>query len=110
MLGGADYKYDFSRPVTLRIANKKESKSYRIYLHSFTGLPVMWIETDGRQDITSKDDYLHARFKLVEDVETRGAGDIISESIYCYLLCRLCGNTVSGGKISEKGFNNREKV
>ena len=41
----------------------------------------MWIETDGRQDITSKDDYLHARFKLVEDVETRGAGDIIETEV-----------------------------
>lgn len=49
-----------------------------MYVHSFTGLPVLWIETENREDIVSKEDYLNAQFRLVEDVVTRGTGDIIN--------------------------------
>lgn len=73
--------FDFQRPVKLTVLTDKESKEYTMYVHSFTGLPVMWIETEGRQDITSKDEYLNASFRLEEGVVTRSPGDIISESV-----------------------------
>ena len=74
-------KHDFKKPVKLTIANGDKSKDYTVYVHSFTGLPVMWIETRDRQEITSKDEYLRASFKLVENARTRGAGDVIEDSV-----------------------------
>lgn len=74
-------KYDFKKPVKMTITNGYKSKDYAIYVHSFTGLPVMWIETEGRKEITSKEEYLRASFKLVEDVRTRAAGDVIEDSV-----------------------------
>ncbi len=40
---------------------------------TFTGLPIMWIETEGRQEITSKDEYLSATFRLDEGDATRSS-------------------------------------
>lgn len=74
-------KHDFKKPVKLTIANGNKSKDYIIYVHSFTGLPVMWIETKDRQEITSKDEYLRASFKLVENARTRAAGDVTEDSV-----------------------------
>ena len=74
-------KYDFNKPVKMTITNGYKSKDYTIYVHSFTGLPVLWIETEGRQAITSKDDYLRASFKLVDNVKTRSAGEVIVDSV-----------------------------
>ena len=74
-------KYDFNKPVKMTITNGDKSKDYTIYVHSFTGLPVLWIETEGRQAITSKDDYLRASFKLVDNVRTRSAGEVIVDSV-----------------------------
>ena len=74
-------KHDFKKPVKMTLTNGSKSKDYTIYVHSFTGLPVMWIETEGRQDITSKEKYLKASFKLQENVTTRGAGDVLTDSV-----------------------------
>lgn len=74
-------KHDFKKPVKMTIVNGNKLKDYTIYVHSYTGLPVMWIETVGRQDITSKDEYLRASFKLVENVTTRAAGDVVVDSV-----------------------------
>lgn len=74
-------KHDYKKPVKMTISNGNKSKDYTIYVHSYTGLPVMWIETKGRQDITSKDEYLRASFKLVENARTRAAGDVVEDSV-----------------------------
>lgn len=80
-LNGAEYdsklKYDFSKPVSLSISFEGMRKDYIIYVHTFTGLPVLWIETEERQGIISRDEYISGTFKLHEDVVTRGAGDVI---------------------------------
>jgi len=74
-------KYDFKKPVKMTITNGYKSKDYTIFVHSFTGLPIMWIETEGRKDITSKDVYQRASFKLVDNARTRAAGDVVEDSI-----------------------------
>ena len=74
-------QYDFRKPVILTVVSGQKSMEYMMYVHSFTGLPILWIETEGRQDITSKDEYLNASFRLEEGVVTRGAGDVVSESV-----------------------------
>ena len=75
-------KYDFKKPVKMTIFNGYISKDYIIYVHSYTGLPVMWIETKDREEITSKERYLRASFKLVDNARTRAAGDIVEDSMY----------------------------
>lgn len=73
--------FDFRKPVTLTVSSGDIFKDYTVYVHSFTGLPVLWIETEGRADVTSKETYLNASLKLIEDVKTRAAGDITEETI-----------------------------
>ena len=72
---------DFSKPTELIVKSGEREKKYVVYVHAFTGLPVMWIETEGRQDIRSKEEYLHAKFRLVEDVMTRSAGEVIEGNV-----------------------------
>ena len=83
---------DFRKPVKLTIASGSRSKDYTVYVHSYTGLPIIWIETEGRQEIISKEEYLKASFKLQENVITRGAGDVLIDSV----LIKGRGNTTWG--------------
>lgn len=85
-IGGIDLvsdvtRCDYKQPMTLTVSSKDTVKNYRVYVHSFTGLPVMWIETENRNEITSKDEYIRGTFKLVEDVQTRSPGDVIFDSL-----------------------------
>ena len=72
---------DFSCPAKLTVQNLSDKKDYMVYVHTFTGLPVMWIETEDRRTIDSKEVYQKASFRLEENVTTRGAGDIIVDSV-----------------------------
>ena len=72
---------DYKQPVKMLVHSGDKTKGYTVYVHAFTGLPVLWIETEGHQDITSKDYYLRAHARLVEDVRTRSAGDVIEDSL-----------------------------
>ena len=40
--------------------------------------PMLWAGTENRQPIVSKEEYLKASFKLVDNVATRAAGDILN--------------------------------
>lgn len=73
--------YDFKKPVKLMVTNQNKSKEYTVYVHAFTGLPVVWIETLDRQEIVSREEYVNANFRLVEDIKTRSAGDVVSTSM-----------------------------
>ena len=73
--------FDFSKPTPITIESKSIKKTYMVYVYGFTGLPVIWIETEKREDITSKDEYIKAHFRLVEEVTTRSSGEIIDEDI-----------------------------
>ena len=74
--------FDFTKPVTVTVHTSESSTSYRMFVHSFTGLPVMYINIDGNQEVTSKDYYLNASFRLVEDVRTRGPGDVVGAPVH----------------------------
>lgn len=73
--------YDFGKPAIVEIHATNRLKTYKVYVHSYTGLPVLWIDTDGRQEIVSKEEYLKAHLKLVENAKTRGAGDILERDV-----------------------------
>ena len=62
---------DFSEPVVLTVGEGNDARTYRVLIHSFTGLPVCWIETEGRKKIESKDQYLKAHMTIQKDVVTR---------------------------------------
>jgi hypothetical protein len=72
---------DFTRPRTVTVATSSKNKYYKIYVHSFTGLPMMTITTDGLQEVTSKEDYIGATLSLREDVKTRAAGDYVESRV-----------------------------
>lgn len=72
---------DFSKPVKLVVIKGDKRKNYLVFVQAYTGLPVCWIETEGRVPIESKDNYVNATFRLVEDVVTRGGGDVFEDSV-----------------------------
>ena len=49
--------FDFKEPVNLTIHTSAKTKNYIMYVHAFTGLPVMWINTAGGAPIISRDYY-----------------------------------------------------
>ena len=72
---------DYSQPVIMILSKNDQSKTYKIYVYSFTGLPVLYIDTENRAIINSVEDYIPATFKLEENVVTRGAGDVTEGSL-----------------------------
>lgn len=74
-------RIDFSKPVTLAVTTSKGTKEYVVYVYSYTGLPVMRIDTEDGVGITSKEEYVNAHMTLTEDVKTRGAGDVLEADL-----------------------------
>jgi hypothetical protein len=89
---------DFTRPRKVVVATSSKNKYYTIYVHSFTGLPMMYITTDGLQEVTSKEEYIGANLVLKEDVKTRGAGDVIEARV------NIKGRGNSSWQFSKKPF------
>lgn len=69
--------YNFSSPVSLTINSSDIIKRYEVHVHTFTGLPVLWIDTENREEIVSKDYYLNATMTLVEDIVPKGQNPVI---------------------------------
>ncbi len=73
---------DFSKPVTMSVIGENGAvKEYVAEVMAFTGLPVVYINTEGDAAITSKEEYLNATIKIVEDVNTRAAGDVFESDV-----------------------------
>ena len=69
-------KVDFSKPVKITVSGENNDfVSYTLNVRAFTGLPVVYINTEGYKEVTSKDYYRNATFTLTEDIYTRAAGD-----------------------------------
>jgi Spore coat assembly protein len=89
---------DFTLPLTVTVATSSKNKYYKIYVHSFTGLPMMTITTDGLQEVTSKEEYIGANIVLREDVKTRAAGDVVEARV------NIKGRGNSSWKYAKKPF------
>jgi len=74
-------RHDFSKPVELQVWSQGIAKTYSMRVYAFTGLPVMWIETEDGKDITSHEVYVNAHIRLEEDVVTRGPGDVFTSDV-----------------------------
>ena len=89
---------DFNKPRKVVVATSSKNKYYTIYVHSFTGLPMMYITTEGLRDVTSKENYIRATMSLKEDVRTRAAGDVVEASV------NIKGRGNSSWKFPKKPF------
>lgn len=68
---------DFGKPQKLTVTSDLLSKDYTVYVYSYTGLPVVWLTTNNRENISVSDLVYEAKLKIVENARTRGAGDVI---------------------------------
>lgn len=86
-IASGETEVDFSGPVVLTVRSKSgEEREYRVSLVSFTGLPVVYIDTGGIP-VVSKEEYVAASLKIVdnnglrpssvfkEDVTIKGRGN-----------------------------------
>ncbi len=74
-------RLDFRKPVRITVINGLFRKDYTVCVHTFTGLPVVWVETEGRREIASKETYLKASFRLDGGVSTFGEGEALPDSV-----------------------------
>ncbi len=72
---------DFTRPRTVAVTTLNKNKYYTIFVHAYTGLPILYLNTNSGEPITSKEVYVSGSFKLVEDVRTRAAGDVTEAAV-----------------------------
>lgn len=73
---------DFSKPIILDVLGEhNDTVSYTVNVRAFTGLPIITINTENGTDITSKDKYLNATIKIVEDITTKASGDVFESSV-----------------------------
>ena len=68
---------DFGKPQKLTVTSDLLSKDYTVYVYSYTGLPMVWLTTNNREDISVSDLVYEAKLKIVENARTRGAGDVM---------------------------------
>ena len=66
-IASGETEVDFSGPVVLTVRNKGGGeREYRVSLVSFTGLPVVYIDTGGIP-VVSKEEYVAASLKVVDN-------------------------------------------
>lgn len=93
-------KCNFKRPLTFKVVSGNKYRNYSIYVHAYTGIPIIWIRTEGSKEIISKSSYLKASFRLVEDVVTRFPGDIVEADVQI----KGRGNTTWGHRMPKKSY------
>lgn len=83
---------DCSRPLNMELVGTDHSSACRLCVKCFTGLPVVYIDTENKAAITSKEEYLKGTMRVVEDIVTRGAGDVFE----CAVNIKGRGNSTWG--------------
>lgn len=69
-----DEYINFSEPVKCIVSDERgNNKEYTVMLTAFTGLPIVYIETEGGTEIVSKDDYVNATISIKNDLITRSS-------------------------------------
>ena len=75
-------KLDFSKPVTFDVINNhNDTISYVVNVRAYTGLPIMTIKTDYGWGVDSKETYRNANITIVEDITSRGSGDVFESRV-----------------------------
>lgn len=73
-------KVDFRKQVLLKLKKHGIRKDYKVQVHSFTGLPIMWLNTKENAEINSKEDYNEATLTIKEDIALGGAETNLNET------------------------------
>lgn len=73
--------FDFGKPLKLTVSSDYQSKDFMVYVYSYTGLPVIWLTTTKRENISMNEKAYQASLKLMENARTRAAGDVIEASV-----------------------------
>lgn len=73
--------FDFGKPQKVTISSDLLSKDYTVYVYSYTGLPMVWLTTENRENISVSDQVYMAKLKIVENARTRSAGDVIEANV-----------------------------
>ena len=72
---------DCTKPLNVEIVGIDNSTTYILKVRSFTGLPVVYINTENSVGITSKDEYVKGTIRIVEDIETRASGEVFESTM-----------------------------
>jgi hypothetical protein len=73
--------FDFGKPQKVTISSDLQSKDYTVYVYSYTGLPMVWLTTTKREDISVGDRVYQAKLKIVENARTRSAGEVLEANV-----------------------------
>lgn len=58
---------DCSLPIELKLASENEIVIYHLSIRYFTGLPIVYIDTEEKQPIESKDEYVKGAIRIVSN-------------------------------------------
>ncbi len=68
--------FDFSTTLLLTVFAGGDSRKYTVSLSSYTGLPTLWVETNGRMKITTANQYYTVKTRLSAVNEKGGLGGL----------------------------------
>ncbi len=68
--------FDFSSTLVLKVYSGAQSKKYTFFVSSYTGLPTLWVETNGRMYITMANEYYTTTTRLSSLNEPGGIGGL----------------------------------
>ena len=74
-------QFNFNHTVVLSVITAHEIKDYLVYVGSYTGLPSVWLETNGHVNIVFTNQYYGGYIKVVNSAMTRAASDIVQSSV-----------------------------
>lgn len=74
-------QFDFGGPVVLSVITAKEIKDYKVIVNSYTGLPTVWLETNGHVNVAYANKYYDGSIKLVNETMTRAASNITQAKV-----------------------------
>lgn len=67
---------DCSKSLKIKIIGLDYSNTYELRVKIFTGLPIVYIDTENKTAISSKDNYVNGTIRIVENIKTRGEGKV----------------------------------
>ena len=74
-------QFDFGSPVVLSVITAKEIKDYKVYVNSYTGLPTVWLDTNGHVNVAYANRYYDGSIKVVKGAATRAANNITQAKV-----------------------------
>jgi hypothetical protein len=74
-------QFDFGSPVVLSVITAKEIKDYTVIVNSYTGLPTVWLDTNGHVNVAYANRYYDGSIKVVSGAATRAASNITQAKV-----------------------------